>query len=280
MLVSPWTTRTTVEIVVATAVLYFARLVVQRRSSSFARRHVVAKTKKDLPQRVEAFTESLWKFIYYGLIWIYGVYVSREYFENPLNRYNEFPETKESAALSYYFVLQFSFYLSSLIQHIDGTESVRGDWWQMLVHHLATLILVGVSYYTGLFRIGSVVFTLHDIVDVMLEFAKMGSYVKFKYDIYLWAVMTISWSYLRVYLYFRQVLMSVWLDISYLIDNHKVDASLRTYQIGLGLFLCVIFGLNCFWFGLMIKGMVKVFIKKEKFEGDSRDDDDIQNKES
>jgi len=30
----------------------------------------------------------------------------------------------------------------------------------------------------------------------------------------------------------------------------------------------------------MIKGMVKVFIKKEKFEGDSRDDDDIQNKES
>jgi hypothetical protein len=54
-----------------------------------------------------------------------------EYFENPIHRYDEYPRTKESDLLIHYVVLQFSFYLSSLIQHLDGTESVRADWWQM-----------------------------------------------------------------------------------------------------------------------------------------------------
>lgn len=55
-----------------------------------------------------------------------------------------------------------------------------------LAHHIATLILVGFSHYYGLFRIGTVVFTLHDGVDVLLEIAKMSSYVKFQFDKFLW----------------------------------------------------------------------------------------------
>jgi len=55
---TPWTNATTVQIVGATTFFYFARLFVQRLSGKKIQGYV-------RPERVEAFTESFWKFLYY-----------------------------------------------------------------------------------------------------------------------------------------------------------------------------------------------------------------------
>jgi hypothetical protein len=58
---SPWTTSTTIEVVVVTSILYFGRLFVQKQASSFIKGHVKA-------ERLEPFTESFWKFVYYTIM--------------------------------------------------------------------------------------------------------------------------------------------------------------------------------------------------------------------
>lgn len=39
----------------------------------------------------------------------------------------------------------------------------------MVVHHIVTVLLLIFSYYSGFFRIGSIIVLLHDLADIFLE---------------------------------------------------------------------------------------------------------------
>ena len=69
------------------------------------------------------------------------------------------------------------------------------DWWEMFIHHLATLALLTLSWTTQMFRsgtvvtpsdvyvhvvrIGSLVILVHDFADHWMELAKMAKYAGF-----------------------------------------------------------------------------------------------------
>lgn len=57
------------------------------------------------------------------------------------------------------FFVFFSFFVFFNVQ----------DFWQMVIHHIVTTILLVLSYNTGFFRIGCVIILLHDVSDVFLE---------------------------------------------------------------------------------------------------------------
>lgn len=48
------------------------------------------------------------------------------------------------------------------------------DFWQMVVHHIVTVLLLIFSYYSGFFRIGSIIVLLHDLADIFLEVGSAG----------------------------------------------------------------------------------------------------------
>ena len=56
-------------------------------------------------------------------------------------------------------------------------EPKRKDFIEMIVHHVATFVLCGLSYFYGHYRIGAVVKVLLDIADVPLHTAKMCRYL-------------------------------------------------------------------------------------------------------
>ena len=43
------------------------------------------------------------------------------------------------------------------------------DFWQMTLHHIVTILLLGFSFYAGFFRIGAVIILVHDVADIFLE---------------------------------------------------------------------------------------------------------------
>ena len=57
------------------------------------------------------------------------------------------------------------------------------DFWQMVIHHIVTTILLVLSYNTGFFRIGCVIILLHDVSDVFLE-VSCDSVLNSKFSIY------------------------------------------------------------------------------------------------
>eukprot|EP00116_Pleurobrachia_bachei_P015645 sb/3475907/ len=81
-------------------------------------------------------------------------------------------------SLYYYYMVSGAFYLSLLVSQFHDTK--RKDFWEMFLHHIATLALIGGSWIGGGYRIGSIIMVIHDIADVFLETAKLGIYLKYE----------------------------------------------------------------------------------------------------
>ena len=76
-----------------------------------------------------------------------------------------------------YYMLELSFYWSlSICQFFDVK---RKDFWEMFIHHQATIALIGFSWTTHFVRIGTLVLIVHDCGDPLLELAKLLRYAKY-----------------------------------------------------------------------------------------------------
>lgn len=64
-------------------------------------------------------------------------------------------------------MLSLSFYWSLTVSQFFDVK--RKDFWQMFIHHIATIMLMGFSWTTNLHRVGTLVLLLHDCADIFLE---------------------------------------------------------------------------------------------------------------
>lgn len=70
-----------------------------------------------------------------------------------------------SSALKYYFMVQLGYHLHSLLFMVFFSP-IRNDFIEMLLHHVATIILIGGSYLANYTAFGALVVFTHDIGDV------------------------------------------------------------------------------------------------------------------
>ncbi|CAK9184221.1 unnamed protein product [Ilex paraguariensis] len=69
----------------------------------------------------------------------------------------------------------------------------------MMSHHIITVFLIGYSYITSFFRIGSVILALHDASDVFLEAAKVFKYSEKELGASIFfGLFALSWLILRL----------------------------------------------------------------------------------
>ena len=72
-----------------------------------------------------------------------------------------------AANLFRYYMIELSFYWSLLFFQFMDTR--RKDFWQMLAHHIVTLLLIHFSWITNFVRIGTLIMLLHDFADIFLD---------------------------------------------------------------------------------------------------------------
>eukprot|EP00887_Chlorella_sp_A99_P004573 scaffold4.g4573.t1 len=56
-------------------------------------------------------------------------------------------------------------------------ETKRKDRWEVLAHHIATIVLIGYSYWLNLTRVGVMVLVCHEANDIFLEASARGGHV-------------------------------------------------------------------------------------------------------
>lgn len=66
--------------------------------------------------------------------------------------------------LFFYIKVFICFYMGYTLFFIDGQ-----DFTQMVIHHVATLLLIGLSWMNNFVRIGTLVIFVHDAVDSWME---------------------------------------------------------------------------------------------------------------
>ncbi|KAG6501652.1 hypothetical protein ZIOFF_041535 [Zingiber officinale] len=103
-----------------------------------------------------------------------------------------------SSSLMLFFMCQCGFYTYSIVA-LYAWDIRRKDFSITMSHHIITSILIGFSYITRFFRIGTLILALHDTSDVFMESAKLFKYSGMEMAASLFfGLFAISWLLLRL----------------------------------------------------------------------------------
>ncbi|KAL3799005.1 hypothetical protein HJC23_005144 [Cyclotella cryptica] len=114
------------------------------------------------------------------------------------------------------------------IFQIKWSTSVRGDFREMMAHHIVTNALIFGSSFYRFTRIGSMIFLIHDLSDVPIDMSKLANFVKWKATtIICFVVMVLMWVITRLTIFpfviFRSVLFE---SYEYMVVKGTMDPAL------------------------------------------------------
>lgn len=68
--------------------------------------------------------------------------------------------------LKFHYIYSLSYYVQDLIEHI--VNSPNSDYFEMILHHLLSMMLITCSYLYNLSNFGSIVLVQMDIADIFI----------------------------------------------------------------------------------------------------------------
>ncbi|KAI5367863.1 Putative TRAM1-like protein [Septoria linicola] len=221
------------------------------------------------------FMEQFYTAIYFGLFGPFGLYVMSRtpvwYFNVP-GMYEGFPHRAHEAIFKAYYLLQASYWAQQSLVLVLGLEKPRKDFKELVLHHIITLSLIGLSYRFHFTYIGVAVYITHDISDFFLATSKLLNYL----DAWITPPYFVSfiaiWAYLRHYLNLR-ILVSLLPGGEFqTVGPYTLNWATQQYKCWIsqtitGALLASLQAVNLFWFFLICRILVR-FIRT----GEERDD--------
>ncbi|TSP09091.1 Ceramide synthase 2 [Bagarius yarrelli] len=205
---------------------------------------------QDRPSNTKKFCEASWRFVFYLISFTFGLASLITRVEN---------------VHYWYYMLELGFYWSLLL--CVSVDIKRKDFKEQIVHHIATIFLLGFSYCANYIRIGTLVILIHDSSDFLLESAKMFNYAGWKKTCdSLFVVFAV------VFLVTRLVVFPSKIIYTTLILSMEVFQPFAGYYF-FNFLLLVLQFLHIFWAWLILR-MIYKFLFLGKLDKDERSDDD------
>ncbi|ODM89717.1 Ceramide synthase 6 [Orchesella cincta] len=165
---------------------------------------------KNNEAKLRKFSECGWRCFYYTISFSFGVFVlwDKPWFWDINHCWIGYPFQAVPDDVWWYCCLGAGYYCSVLMS--IGFDIKRKDFWEMFVHHVATMLLMCVTWLSNLTRIGSIFLILHDCADIFLEAAKMCKYANYRKlcDV-LFVCFTLVWIVTRLGIYPFSVINSL-----------------------------------------------------------------------
>jgi len=202
--------------------------------------------------------------------------------------YIDFPFKPVEPGMAWYYLIQFAYNAEAMISLLEisfrlefqpiqnqsnkqwqlpirvyWSESCRGDFREMFVHHVVTnLLIIGSSFYR-LHYIGSMVFVLHDISDIPVDLSKLANFLKWKTSTTICFIsMCITWLLTRLiilpFIVWRTMIYESWLIFA---DHYIPPMYYNMFQPPFVFLLGFLILLHFFWFTMFIH-MGYVLIRK------------------
>ncbi|KAJ3064263.1 Ceramide synthase 3 [Podochytrium sp. JEL0797] len=144
----------------------------------------------------------------------------------------------------------------------------------MVAHHVATVIVMLMSYVMGFTRAGVVVLLLHDFSDPIMELAKCCLYAgqKVLADVFF-GIFAITFLITRNYMYPVLIVIPLLVHSKYE-DGVQMPRGYGHYFYPIVACLYVLQALDVFWGYLILKMVAKVLASGEAPKGDIRDEEE------
>ncbi|KAM7470660.1 hypothetical protein LguiA_008843 [Lonicera macranthoides] len=165
--------------------------------------HVPLKMNEATRAKIVKSSESMWKLTYYATVelCILSIAYHEPWFTDLKGYFRGWPNQELKLPMQLVYMCQCGFYLYSIAALLTW-ETRRKDFSVMMSHHVVTVFLIGYSYITRFFRIGSVILALHDASDVFLEAAKVFKYSEKELGASVcFGLFAISWLILRLIIF-------------------------------------------------------------------------------
>ncbi|XP_074309516.1 ceramide synthase 1 LOH3-like [Silene latifolia] len=233
----------------------------------------------DKKKKLRKFKESAWKCVYYlsaeilALIVTYNEpwFTNTKYFwQGPGDQV--WPDQQMKLKLKGLYMYVAGFYSYSIFALIYW-ETRRSDFGVSMGHHIATTILIVLSYLARFSRVGSIVLALHDASDVFLEVGKMSKYsgaeaiASFSFILFV-----ISWVVLRLTYYPLWILWSTSYEVILTLDKEKHPVEGPVYYYLFNTLLYCLLVLHIYWAVLMFRMLWKQIQARGQLSDDVRSD--------
>eukprot|EP00927_Polykrikos_kofoidii_P082322 TRINITY_DN8162_c0_g1_i1.p1 TRINITY_DN8162_c0_g1~~TRINITY_DN8162_c0_g1_i1.p1 ORF type:complete len:316 (-),score=32.81 TRINITY_DN8162_c0_g1_i1:73-1020(-) len=226
---------------------------------------------------VVKFVQSVNELAFYGVFSLIGLrIVPSQSWAWPSSMWWQGTNILMSSTMRCYYLLYIARYLQSGFSVF--LEPRRKDFWEMVIHHNVTVFLCTISYFGAHYRVGVVVMAMFDLADVPLHAAKLCKYTSDEF-----AECTTErrrWRFLadRVFEIFALVFFVTRLPMfGYVCWSSHVE-SLQFFPKDMGCWACIaclytLLVLQFYWFGLLVKAVVRM-IRVGNVEDVRSDDED------
>ncbi|KAG9350655.1 hypothetical protein JZ751_024544 [Albula glossodonta] len=228
---------------------------------------------QDRPRNTKKFCEACWRFVFYLIAFLAGLVslIDKSWFWDKKECWNGYPKQPLAEAHYWYYMMEMAFYWSLLL--CVSVDVKRKDFKEQIIHHIATIFLIGFSYCANYVRIGTLVLLIHDASDFLMESAKMFNYAGWRKTCDSLFVV-----FAAVFLVTRLVVLPC------KVIHTTLFLTLDVYQPFFGYYffntlLLVLQALHIFWAWLIIR-MIFKFAFKGKVERDERSDEESEVEEA
>ncbi|XP_068176557.1 ceramide synthase 4a [Antennarius striatus] len=224
---------------------------------------------QDRPTNTKKFCEASWRFVFYFIAFTAGLgsLFNAPWFWDHNEFWRGYPKQPLTEAHHWYYMLELGFYVSLLL--CVSVDVKRKDFKEQVIHHIATIILIGSSYCANFVRVGTVVMLVHDSSDFLLESAKM-----FHYAGWTRTCDSLFVVFALVFLVTRLVVLPSRVLYSTLFVSLQFFKPFGSYYLFNALLL-VLQALHIFWAYLIMR-MVYKFVFQGKVERDERSDEESE----
>ncbi|XP_022762132.1 LAG1 longevity assurance homolog 2-like [Durio zibethinus] len=177
--------------------------------------------------------------------------------------------------LSLFYMCQCGFYIYSIAALLT-LETRRKDFAVMMSRHIITIILIGYSYISSFFRIGSIILTPHDASDVFMEAAKVFKYSERELAASVcFGLFAFSWLLLRLIFFPFWVIKSSNYDVREFLNLSESYPTSLFYVFNTMLLMLLVF--HVYWWVLICSMIMRQLKNRgkvgEDIRSDSEDDD-------
>ncbi|GMF41256.1 unnamed protein product [Phytophthora fragariaefolia] len=152
-----------------------------------------------------------------------------------------------SSELKYYFMVQLGYHLHSLLYMVFFSP-IRNDFIEMLLHHVATIILIGGSYLANYTAFGALVVFTHDIGDVTgYGIKSIVDSGKTPLIVFMYVLLLVSWAYTRLFVFPCHLIFSSLIELP---QKHPDIVGAFVYPMNA--MLCMLMVLHVYWYSLFL----------------------------
>lgn len=176
---------------------------------------IICKKAIDMKAKDEQrFTESFWQMSFYTISWVVScfiVYDAPWFYHTYLCWETPFPYQDIEVSVHALYVIQTGWYAHCAWAHVKH-DVRKGDYWVMLVHHVAALVLLYSAFVTGRHRVGVLCLFTLDVCDIFLHVTKniriIDNYIPLHpvFVVGSYLSLLFSWMIFRLWFYFTKVI--------------------------------------------------------------------------